>query len=147
LARALSTEATLEGAPEPPSNGNSPLNPYTGDPLGMMWPYMSAASGLAALEAADRTFQSHWRPLPLPQRADRLLAGAAYLKERREEVSKDISASTGKPLKQALLEVDMGCRKIKSAPLRSKRATHPVPHHFYPAPCPPITPTSRSAVL
>ena len=66
-------------------------------------PLVGASETRAAVEAAARAMRT---PLPAHERAEILDRAAATIRERREVLARLLSREIGKPLKQALVEVD-----------------------------------------
>ncbi len=87
------------------------INPATEVQIGRV-----AHAGIAdlddALAAAERGF-ARWRRTPPRDRADIMLRAAALLRDRQEEIARDITAEHGKPLAQARLEVIRGCEFLE----------------------------------
>jgi succinate-semialdehyde dehydrogenase/glutarate-semialdehyde dehydrogenase len=61
-----------------------------------------------ALEAAAKGFKV-WSQTPPRDRAEVLRTAAALLRERQDQIARDITAEHGKPYRQAQLEVIRGC--------------------------------------
>ncbi|MDE0652583.1 MAG: NAD-dependent succinate-semialdehyde dehydrogenase [bacterium] len=61
-----------------------------------------------ALEAAAKGFEV-WSETAPRDRADLLRAAAALMRERQDEIARDITLEHGKPIRQARLEVIRGC--------------------------------------
>src|SRR5687768_16711212 len=65
-----------------------------------------------ALDAAQAAFEP-WRTLPAKARADYLLAIAAELSRRGEEIAKTVTRENGKPLSQSRAEVAMSVDHLR----------------------------------
>ena len=77
-------------------------SPWDGHPVGTV-PVVGAKETKAAIDGAVQAMQS---PLPAAERALILDRAAATIRERREDLARLLSEEAGKPLKQALIEVD-----------------------------------------
>jgi succinate-semialdehyde dehydrogenase/glutarate-semialdehyde dehydrogenase len=80
------------------------INPATGEPLAE-YPAFSAAQIEEAL-GATAAAGAEWAAVPVEQRAELLGATGRLLRERREELAHLITTEMGKPLPEALAEVD-----------------------------------------
>ncbi len=79
-------------------------NPATGEVVGSV-PNGSEADVRAAIDAAAAALDG-WKGLPAIQRARILRASADVIRERREEIGAVMTAEQGKPLAEAVGEVD-----------------------------------------
>ena len=72
-----------------------------------------------ALDNADRAF-ARWRGIPLDERRAHVRAGLETIRERREAIAREVTVQMGKPLAQALGEVDTlldrGRQSLEDAP-------------------------------
>jgi acyl-CoA reductase-like NAD-dependent aldehyde dehydrogenase len=94
-------------------------SPYTGDLIGVS--YQARRDQLEqAIVAAERAFDTT-RTMPTYERVALLLALAAGLKERRDEVAQMISAEAGKPIRDAEVETDRGVFTLQTAAEEAKR--------------------------
>jgi acyl-CoA reductase-like NAD-dependent aldehyde dehydrogenase len=76
--------------------------PWDGGAIGAV-PIVGAAETRRAVAAAAETMRT---PLPAHERAEILERAAATVRERRDELARLLSREIGKPLKQAIVEVD-----------------------------------------
>jgi len=79
-------------------------NPATGEVVGHA-PKATARDVERAVEAAARAFPA-WAATPAPRRGRLLRKAADLLRERRDPIARLLTAEQGKPLKEALGEVD-----------------------------------------
>src|SRR5690349_14799564 len=79
------------------------VNAATGQPIGRV-ALVSRQQGRQALADAQAAFDG-WRALPAKVRADYLLAIAAELGRRSEEIARIVTSENGKPLAQGRGEV------------------------------------------
>src|SRR6476646_8832808 len=84
------------------------------------------ADAAAAVAAADDAFAA-WAALPLARRAAYLVAAAAVLEARVEDVARDMSMEMGKPLREARLETARAGQILRFA---ASEAFRPVGEHF-----------------
>lgn len=82
------------------------VNPATEEVIGRL-PHAGEHELDEALEAAVKGFEI-WRKTAPRERAEVLMKAAALMRERQEEIARDITAEHGKPLAQARLEVIRG---------------------------------------
>ena len=97
------------------------INPYNGETIARV-PQASAEQVRAAIAAADDTFAEtrHW---PAFRRAELCAAVADGLTTRRQELADCIVAEAGKPITQALAEVDRAITTFTVAAEEAKRLT------------------------
>jgi succinate-semialdehyde dehydrogenase / glutarate-semialdehyde dehydrogenase len=79
-------------------------NPATGQPLAH-YPLMTTAEMRKAIGAADRAFQ-RWRRTPFLERAERLRALAAILRERGGMLAELMAGEMGKPVTAGRAEIE-----------------------------------------
>ena len=79
-------------------------NPYTGEII-EKFKELNKSEIDAALEKADSRFRE-WRKTSFKQRADLMLKAAAELKKNKKEYARDISLEMGKPITQAVSEIE-----------------------------------------
>ncbi|MCP9200347.1 NAD-dependent succinate-semialdehyde dehydrogenase [Gramella sp. GC03-9] len=79
-------------------------NPYTGEVIDK-FKELNSKQIDEALEAADSRFKE-WRTTSFKQRADHMRKAAKELKDNAKEYAKDISLEMGKPIIQAISEVE-----------------------------------------
>ncbi|GAA4323006.1 NAD-dependent succinate-semialdehyde dehydrogenase [Pontixanthobacter gangjinensis] len=79
-------------------------NPYTGETL-EKFKELTKPQIEEALEKADSRFKK-WRKTSFKERADLMMKAAEELKKNKEEYGRDISLEMGKPIKQAIAEVE-----------------------------------------
>ena len=84
------------------------------------------ADAAAAVAAADDAFAA-WAALPLARRAAYLVAAAAVLEARVEDIARDMSMEMGKPLREARLETARAGQILRFA---ASEAFRPVGEHF-----------------
>src|SRR6478736_3873333 len=84
------------------------------------------ADAAAAVAAADDAFAA-WAALPLARRAAYLVAAAAVLEARVEDIARDMSMEMGKPLREARLETARAAQIMRFA---ASEAFRPVGEHF-----------------
>ncbi|WP_417349285.1 NAD-dependent succinate-semialdehyde dehydrogenase [Ferrimonas sp.] len=65
-----------------------------------------------AIEAADQAFQS-WRRLCAQERADRVLAWYHQVRDNRQRLAEMITLESGKPIVEAMSEVDYGASYLR----------------------------------
>lgn len=80
------------------------INPATGQKI-HQYSEMSSQEAAACIRSSHQAFLT-WRKTPLPQRAERLRALATVLREDQESFGQLITEEMGKPLSQALGEVE-----------------------------------------
>jgi len=80
----------------------------------------------AAVAAAASAFEA-WAALPLARRGAYLVAAAASLEARSEEIARDMSAEMGKPIREARLETARAAQILRYA---ASEAFRPVGEHF-----------------
>ena len=80
----------------------------------------------AAVAAAAGAFDS-WAALPLARRGAYLVAAAASLEARTEQIARDMSTEMGKPLREARLETGRAAQILRFA---ASEAFRPVGEHF-----------------
>jgi aldehyde dehydrogenase (NAD+) len=80
----------------------------------------------AAVAAAADAFDA-WAALPLARRGAYLVAAAASLEARVEEIARDMSSEMGKPLREARLETGRAAQILRYA---ASEAFRPVGEHF-----------------
>ena len=80
------------------------VNPADGTLL-RSYPFMTPEALDAAVAAADRAQQS-WRRIPVARRAERLAALGAELRKRRRKLAEIMAIEMGKPLREAVAEVE-----------------------------------------
>ncbi|MTH36128.1 succinate-semialdehyde dehydrogenase [Paracoccus limosus] len=86
-------------------------DPATGEVLGRV-PDVSGAQTRAAVEAADRAFQS-WRKVPHAERAAALERWFALMNEHAEDLALILTLEQGKPLAEAKGEITYGASFVK----------------------------------
>jgi len=79
-------------------------NPYTGEVL-EKFKELTKPEIDDALDKADSRFKS-WRKTTFKERAELMLKAAAELKKNKQEYAKDISLEMGKPITQAIAEIE-----------------------------------------
>ena len=79
-----------------------------------------------AVAAAASAFEA-WAALPLARRGAYLVAAAASLEARTEEIAQDMSAEMGKPIREARLETARAAQILRYA---ASEAFRPVGEHF-----------------
>ncbi len=79
-------------------------NPYTGEVI-EKFKELTKPEIEEALEKADRRFKK-WRKTSFKERADLMLKAAAELKKNKKEYARDISMEMGKPISQAISEIE-----------------------------------------
>lgn len=79
-------------------------NPYTGEII-EKFKELNKSEIDAALEKADSEFRE-WRKTSFKQRADLMMKAAAELKKNKDEYARDISLEMGKPITQAVAEIE-----------------------------------------
>jgi alpha-ketoglutaric semialdehyde dehydrogenase len=84
------------------------------------------ADAEAAAGAAAAAFDA-WAALPLARRGAYLVAAAASLETRAEEIARDMSTEMGKPLREARLETGRAAQILRFA---ASEAFRPVGEHF-----------------
>jgi alpha-ketoglutaric semialdehyde dehydrogenase len=84
------------------------------------------ADAETAVGAAADAFEA-WAALPLARRGAYLVAAAASLEARAEEIARDMSTEMGKPLREARLETGRAAQIIRFA---ASEASRPVGEHF-----------------
>ena len=84
------------------------------------------ADAADAVAAADAAFDA-WSALPLARRGAYLVAAAASLEARVEEIARDMSTEMGKPLREARLETGRAAQILRFA---ASEAFRPVGEHF-----------------
>ena len=87
------------------------VNPATEQIIGQL-PVADTAALDDALAAAADGFRV-WSRTPPRDRADLIRAAAALMRERQEEIARDITLEQGKPLREARLEVIRGCEFLE----------------------------------
>ncbi len=87
------------------------VNPATEQELGQL-PKASSKDLNDALNAAERGF-AIWSKTAPRDRAAVLMQAAALMRERQDDIARDITAEHGKPLSQARLEVIRGCEFLE----------------------------------
>ena len=87
------------------------VNPATAEPVARV-ATVTREQVRQALADANAAFKS-WRELPAKSRADYLLAIAAELTRRREEIARTMTMENGKPLAQSRGEVDMSVDHLR----------------------------------
>ncbi|MDE2479617.1 MAG: aldehyde dehydrogenase family protein, partial [Betaproteobacteria bacterium] len=86
-------------------------NPATGEVLDQLG-LAGEAEVRRALQAAQRGFEA-WRELPAARRGQLLLQGVAEMRARRQAIAAALTLEQGKPLAEALAEVDMAAELIQ----------------------------------
>ena len=96
-------------------------NPYNNDVVGIT--SLASDDDLEhAITSAQTAFRKH-AGMPAYERAGYLTAIADQLKQRRDEVASLISAEAGKPLRDAIVEVDRGVFTLRLAAEEAQRMT------------------------
>jgi succinate-semialdehyde dehydrogenase/glutarate-semialdehyde dehydrogenase len=96
------------------------VNPATGE-LAARASMVSAEQVKQAIADADEAFKS-WRELPAKTRADYLLAIAAEVQRRSEEIARSITLENGKPVAQSRAEVAMTADHLRWFAEEGRRA-------------------------
>jgi acyl-CoA reductase-like NAD-dependent aldehyde dehydrogenase len=112
--------ASLSGATYPKVN---PMRPS--ETIGE-FSASTEADADAAVAAAASAFEA-WAALPLARRGAYLVAAAASLEARTEEIARDMSAEMGKPIREARLETARAAQILRYA---ASEAFRPVGEHF-----------------
>ena len=84
------------------------------------------ADAEAAVAAAASAFEA-WAALPLARRGAYLVAAAASLEARTEEIARDMSAEMGKPIREARLETARAAQILRFAASDAVTARASVP--------------------
>ena len=79
-------------------------NPFTGETI-REWEQMDFAA-LKESTARARSAFGDWQGLPVVERVERVQAALDYFKTNREAIAGDITAQMGRPLAEALGELD-----------------------------------------
>jgi len=87
------------------------VNPATEDALGDL-PHATEADLASAVAAAEAVFQV-WRRTPAADRARIINRAVGLIRERREAIATAMTLDQGKPIAQALAEVDRGADMIE----------------------------------
>ncbi|MBS1170446.1 MAG: gabD3 [Burkholderiaceae bacterium] len=87
------------------------INPATLEPLGLL-PHASRADLDQALLSAHRAF-SLWRDTPAVERSRILRRAAELLRERRRDIATSITLDEGKPLREAISEVQTSVEHLE----------------------------------
>jgi betaine-aldehyde dehydrogenase len=109
MAAQVSTVEHFIGGEEVPSDDEGTfetVNPATGHPLANVAFGQSADIGRAVSAAWDAFEDGRWRFLAPAERARRVRAIARIIGDRREEIAQLVSLDMGKPVSDALAEVD-----------------------------------------
>ncbi len=80
------------------------INPYTGEKISSYQTHTKPEIQ-EILKKADKRFYS-WRETPFAERKKLMLAAASELKSNKEEYAKEMTLEMGKPIKQAIAEVE-----------------------------------------
>src|SRR5215213_8378224 len=108
-------------------NAVTVINPATGEPVARV-STIEQAGVRQALADAHAALPA-WRALPAKTRADHLLAAAAELQRRADEVARTITTENGKPLAQSKGEVAMSIDHLRWFAEECRRAYgRVVPH-------------------
>jgi aldehyde dehydrogenase (NAD+) len=102
------------------------LNPMRPSEAVGEFPASTEADAAAAVAAAVEAFET-WKALPLAGRGTYLVAAAASLEQRTEEIARDMSTEMGKPLREARLEAARAAQILRFA---ASEAFRPVGEHF-----------------
>ena len=95
-------------------------DPYTGDVLEV--PLHTTAQTNQLLQASHSFQQSSWRTAPLRQRQQLCSAFADLLARHKQSIAADITRQMGKPITQALGEVDTCVARARSLVAQSETA-------------------------
>ncbi|UCF97390.1 MAG: NAD-dependent succinate-semialdehyde dehydrogenase [Spirochaetaceae bacterium] len=95
-------------------------DPGTGETFARV-PLVGREETRTAIEAANEIFDG-WRSLPGMARGDYLLAVAALLRERKEQIARVITRVNGKPLAQSRGEVDVSIDHLRWFAEEARRA-------------------------
>ncbi len=109
----------LAGQPRHTAEPLDVTNPFDGSIVGRTWLAGEAefeAAASAAVEAAPAM-----RALPAHERAAILRAASAELTARREEIGRSLSGEAGKPIKDAMTEVDRASMTFEIAAEEARR--------------------------
>ena len=98
-------------------------DPYTGDVLEV--PLHSTSQTIQLLHSSH-SFQSRWSTSPLAQRQQLCLAFADLLAANKRRIAADITRQMGKPITQALGEVDTCVARARSLVAQSEVALAPI---------------------
>lgn len=96
------------------------INPATGESLGQV-STVDRARVTVAISDAHEAFKS-WRKLPGKARADFLLAIAAEVEKRKDDIARTITLENGKPLPQSFGEVAMTVDHLRWFAEEARRA-------------------------
>ncbi|MDX2041101.1 MAG: NAD-dependent succinate-semialdehyde dehydrogenase [Acidobacteriota bacterium] len=96
------------------------INPATGESLGQI-STVDRARVAAAISDAHEAFKS-WRKLPGKSRGDFLLAIAAEVEKRKDDIARTITLENGKPLPQSFGEVAMTVDHLRWFAEEARRA-------------------------
>ncbi len=99
------------------------IDPATGETIADV--AISTSEALRAAVAAARAAQPEWAEVPFAERARLLLAGAARLDERAEEVARMATREMGKPFAEALSETRGWAKGVKRTMDEVERALEP----------------------
>jgi succinate-semialdehyde dehydrogenase/glutarate-semialdehyde dehydrogenase len=95
-------------------------NPATGDTIGRV-SMATREQVRQAIADAHGAFAS-WRALPAIKRGDYLLAIAAELERRKEEIARTVTQENGKPIAQGRVEVDVSIDHLRWFAEEARRA-------------------------
>jgi acyl-CoA reductase-like NAD-dependent aldehyde dehydrogenase len=92
------------------------LSPYSGELVGVV-PRVGADAARAAVDSAERAMA---QGLPAYRRADILDRAAATMTERRQDFARLLALEIGKPITQALVEVDRAVQTLKFSAVEAR---------------------------
>ena len=133
LTRLLSSSSPSSPSSPPPSTWKVD-NPYTGE-IHCEVP-LHPASALPHLLSASASAQRSWATSPLPTRQSLVLAFADALLSHKRRIAEDVTACMGKPLTQALGEVDTCVARARSLAQQAPHALRSIdlpPHPSNPS--------------
>ncbi len=81
-----------------------PINPFTGRPAGEY----AVCDSSEAEKLFGRAWHAYgnWSRIPLLQRVEALREALSYFRDNRQAIAKDITSQMGKPIRQAMNEID-----------------------------------------
>jgi succinate-semialdehyde dehydrogenase/glutarate-semialdehyde dehydrogenase len=111
----------LDGKFVDTGQARSVVNPATGQPFAEVAVVAGRGEVARAIERAHAAFAT-WRATPAKARADKLLAIAARLEARKDEVARAVTLESGKPLAQGHAEVAMSIDHVRWFAEEGRRA-------------------------
>jgi len=97
----------------------SVFNPANGNTVGTV-PLANDVDVEKAVESANEAFPV-WKDIPPTQRAEKMICAASNIKKKRERIAKILTLEQGKPLREALGEVDTFVAVLKQYAEEAKR--------------------------